>query len=329
MDVFGQNITRGEKYTFKVPVASYPNGDPISLSIRVCRGMGDGPRIAMLGVQHGDEYSGMEIINRLLDEIDPANLSGSVVTVPVSNPLAFNTAGRITPPSVGYENLNMNRVWPGNPGGLLMERIVSEIWKNIVKDSDYIIDLHEGGKAFMARYIHARGTSETEKLVGTENRKLYRWFGQGVPVLGGIRTRSHMMGSLSIQAGLQGIPCISPELGGGGILWEELIQTGVQGVINILIGLDMVQEEPVGQHMIQHVALESTWPKSSQGGFMYNECELGDIVEKNDVLGHLKDTTGNIIEKLRAPYKSVIFDTRFLPTVYPGDWTFHWGKLEI
>ena len=136
------------------------------------------------------------------------------------------------------------------------------------------------------------------------------------------------MGSLSIQAGLQGIPCISPELGGGGTLWEELIQTGVQGVKNILIGLDIFQEEPVGQHMIQHVALESTWPKSSQGGFMYNECELGDIVEKNDVLGHLKDTTGNIIEKLRAPYKSVIFDTRFLPTVYPGDWTFHCGKLE-
>lgn len=328
MRIFQQNINRGEKITFKVPVASYPNGDPISFQVRVCNGFREGPRIALLGVQHGDEYSGMEIINRIIDHLNPSELTGSLITVPVSNPLAFNTAGRITPPAVGYENLNMNRVWSGNPKGLLMERIVSEIWKHIVKDSDYVIDLHEGGKAFMARYIHARGTAETEKLVGAQNRKLYSWFGQGVPVLGGVRTQSHMMGSLSIQTGLRGIPCIGPELGGGGILWEEHVLTGVQGIRNILIGLNMIQEEPVGQKLVQHVAKESTWPKSNQGGFMYNTCELGDIVEKGDVLGLLKDTTGKLLEELKAPYKSVIFDTRFLPTVYPGDWTFHCGRLK-
>ena len=328
MRIFEHNVIRGKKTTFKVSLASYPNGDPISLHIRVCNGAMEGPRIALLGVQHGDEYSGMEIINRIIDDMNPSELSGSLVTVPVSNPLAFNTAGRITPPAVGYENLNMNRVWPGNPKGLLMERLVSDIWNHIVKDSDYVIDLHEGGKVFMARYIHARGTNETEKLIGPQNQKLYSWFGQGVPVLGGVRTQSHMMGSLSIQTGLRGIPCIGPELGGGGILWEELVRTGVQGIKNILIGQDMIQEEPVGQKLTQHVARESTWPKTNQGGFMYNTCELGDIVEKGDVLGQLRDTTGKILEELIAPYKSVIFDTRFLPTVYPGDWTFHCGRLK-
>ena len=137
-----------------------------------------------------------------------------------------------------------------------------------------------------------------------------------------------MMGSLSIQTGLREIPCIGPELGGGGILWEELVKTGVQGIRNILIGLGMIQEEPVGQNIVQHVARESTWPKTDQGGFVYNTCELGDLVEKGVILGHLKDPTGKLLDELKAPYKSVIFDTRFLPIVYPGDWTFHCGRLE-
>ncbi len=328
MRIFGRAIEKGRSETFQTKVASYPDGTEIGLWVRALVGASDGPRVVLLGVQHGDEYSGMEIINRVMDSLDPSAVNGSVVALPVSNPLAFNAAARVTPPSVGYENLNMNRVWPGNPEGLLMERIVAQVWENVVLGSDAVLDLHEGGRAFMARYIHARGTEETDRMVGDRNRRLCRLFGQGVPVLGGVRTRSHMMGSLSVQAGLRGIPCVGPELGGGGRLWEPLVEVGVQGVRNILIGLDMVQGEPVGQEAEQHVAQESTWPKTSMGGVMYNTCELGAVVEKGERLGVLKDPAGRVVEEVRAPYRSVIFDTRFQPTVYPGDWTYHCGKIE-
>jgi len=327
MRFFGRAVEKGRSETFQTKVASYPDSTEIGLWIRALVGASDGPRVALLGVQHGDEYSGMEIINRVMASLDPSTVNGSVVAVPVSNPLAFNTAARVTPPSVGYENLNMNRVWPGNPEGLLMERIVAQLWENVVMGSDAVLDLHEGGRAFMARYIHARGTDETDRKVGDRNRRLYRLFGQGVPVLGGVRTRSHMMGSLSVQAGLQSIPCVGPELGGGGRLWEPLVEVGIQGVRNILIGLDMVQGEPVGQDAEQHVAQESQWPKTSMGGVMYNTCELGAVVEKGERLGVLKDPSGRVVEEVRAPYRSVIFDTRFQPTVYPGDWTYHCGKI--
>lgn len=327
MQVFGKEVRRGENSIITSKVASYPNGDPISITSRVCVGKFDGPRVAMIGTQHGDEYNGMEVINRLMDKLNPETLSGSFVTVPVANPLAYNTAGRITPSNVGYENLNMNRVWPGDNQGLLTEKIVAELWSNIVENSDVILDMHEGGKAFLAKYIHARGTEETERIVGDHIKKLYNWFGQGIPVLSGIRTKSHMMGSLSIQAGLKNIPCIGIELGGGGVLWEEFVTIGIRGVKNIMIGLDMIQEEPAGQDLVQHVALESCWPKTYNGGFMYNNCELCSVVEKGELLGILKDTGGQFIEEIKAPYKSVIFDTRFLPIVYPGDWTFHCGWL--
>src|SRR4030067_557645 len=117
LELFRKRVDRGEKVAFKQEVASYPNGDPVAVTVRACVGVKDGPRLSMLGVQHGDEYSGMEVINRVMDSVNPSDLSGVLITVPVSNPLAFNSAERITPPGVGDENLNMNRAWPGNHGG--------------------------------------------------------------------------------------------------------------------------------------------------------------------------------------------------------------------
>jgi predicted deacylase len=93
VDIFCRKIKRGEKVTFSREVAQFPDGSPISVTVRAVSGIDEGPVISLLGVQHGDEYSGMEIVNRVFDGIDPDSLSGSVVGVPVSNPLAFNTAG--------------------------------------------------------------------------------------------------------------------------------------------------------------------------------------------------------------------------------------------
>ena len=328
MKLYGENLGRGEKRNIWAQVASYPDGTPIGVWVRAVKGKKDGPTLTLLGAQHGDEYSGIEIINRIIDKVDPQVLTGSILAVPVSNPLAFNTAYRITPPSIGYEHLNMNRVWPGNPKGLLTERIASSLWEELVKGCDVVLDMHEGGKAFMARYIHARGIEETARKVGEKNRQLYQWFGQGVPVLGGVRTQSYMMGSLSIQTGIRDIPCIGVELGGGGRLWEDMVSVGVQGVWNIMIGLDMIQDEPMGQDIKQHVASESSWPKTSTGGLFTNKCELNAVVEKKEKVGELRNTVGEIIEELYAPYRSVIFDTRYQPTVYPGDWTVHCGKIS-
>lgn len=328
MKVYGQSLSPGTKTSHWAEIASYPDGTPIGAWIRAARGKNEGPTVTLLGAQHGDEYSGIEIINRLMDRIEPESLSGNILAVPVSNPMAFNTAFRITPPSIGYEHLNMNRVWPGNRKGLLTERIAASYWEELIKDTDVVLDMHEGGKAFMARYIHARGIEETERRVGTRNRQLYQWFGQGVPVLGGVRTQTYMMGSLSIQTGIRDIPCIGVEVGGGGCLWEDLVQVGLQGVWNIMIGLDMVQDEPVGQEIKQYVASESSWPKTSKGGLFTNTCTLNSVVEKGEKVGELRNPVGELIEELYAPYRSVIFDTRYQPTVYPGDWTVHCGKIS-
>ena len=286
--IHDKNLRKGHKANKLLKVASFPDGTDVRIWIRFVTGSEDGPTLTLLGAQHGDEYSGIEIINRIVEKLDPKLISGKIIAVPVSNPLAFNTAYRITPPRMGYENLTMNRVWPGSPKGLLTERIVAKLWDEVVKDCDVVLDLHEGGKAFMARYIHARGTEETDRIVGEQNKQLFRWFGQGVPVLGGVRTQSYMMGSLSVQAGLMEIPCIGIELGGGGRLWEDMVSIGVQGVLNIMIGLGMIQGELVGQSDKQYVASESSWPKTNLGGLFTNTCNKSIDKGRNHCISNKK-----------------------------------------
>ena len=122
LTIFRRRISPLRSETFPVKVGEYADGTPIGLTVRVKVGNRDGPRIAMLGLQHGDEYCGLEISNRVFDDVEPTEFRGSIISIPVSNPLAFNASERASPPSMGYENLNMNRVWPGDSKGLLMER---------------------------------------------------------------------------------------------------------------------------------------------------------------------------------------------------------------
>ncbi len=98
MELFGKTPGRGDKTGFRYGVASFPDGSPISLEVKVIVGVNKGPTVTLLGVQHGDEYNGMEVVNRLMGGLEPGDLTGTVIGIPVSNPLAFNTGMRVTPP---------------------------------------------------------------------------------------------------------------------------------------------------------------------------------------------------------------------------------------
>ena len=56
--------------------------------------------------------------------------------------------------------------------------------------------------------------------------------------------------------------------------------------------------------------------------------ELGAIVEAGQVLARIHDPFGNVVEEIKAPYRAVILDTRHSAVVYPGDWTYHCGRLS-
>ena len=135
------------------------------------------------------------------------------------------------------------------------------------------------------------------------------------------------LGALTIQAGLIGVPCIMAEMGGGLHIWEEHVHTAVQGAKNIMINLGMLQEEPVGMDLSQIVSRESAWLRADQGGILYNNCGLNDVVKEGSRLGIINDIAGRKLEEINAPFDSVVTDIRYQPKVNTGDWLYWCGKI--
>jgi predicted deacylase len=70
VNLFNRTLKGGEKVTFRRKVTAFPDGTPISISVRAVVDVDERPMITLIGPQHGDEYDGIEIINRLVDWLD-------------------------------------------------------------------------------------------------------------------------------------------------------------------------------------------------------------------------------------------------------------------
>jgi len=326
-EAFGISCPAGHQVRGWVEVGQLNSGTPVQLPVRLANGSRGGPVVGMNGMLHGDEYNGYAAINRVFDELDPAELSGTLIGVPVANPFALLANARISP--LEYERLNLNRVFPGTRDGFQMERLAHLLFEEGVRRSDVWLDLHEGGRDFMARYL----------IVGTDGQgpdipdlQLARWFGQGVPVtvvtLSPEMVRLGRAGAITVQARMAGKQALGIELGGGGTLHAAFVDTAVVGLGNILRGLGVVPGGPPEALTQQHVAYHSTWPRMSRGGFWEQEVALGAIVEEGDVLGRIRDLFGEVVEELRAPFRAVITDTRHTATIQTGEWSVKCAQID-
>jgi predicted deacylase len=329
VEVLGVTCERGAKAQGRHQIGVLRDGSPVALPVRIVRGAKDGPTVSMTGCVHGDEWFGLAMINRLLDKIDPAELSGTLIGFPLANPFAVIAKSRVSP--LDYEGSNLDYVFPGNPNGLITERVAAAIFEAGIRQADYHLDFHEGGYDFIAKYLIVRQPADNERI-GEQNLRLARSFGMGIPVnlwhLTPERRTTGYSGALTLQTAAIGVPSLMVELGGGGRIWPEFVEIGWHGTTNVLKELGMLPGEPVTVDQVQHVGTASQWPRPSSAGWWEQVVELGQVVEAGQKIGHVKDAFGQIVEELVAPFRSVIFDVRNTAMVMTGEWTVHCGRIE-
>ena len=95
------------------------------------------PTIMTVAGTHGNEKAGIEAVEYLKDNIKIEK--GTLIILPRANIVACEKAVRNFPPDI-----NLNRVYPGNPQGNSIEKLACEIF-NLMKqyDIDLLLDLHE------------------------------------------------------------------------------------------------------------------------------------------------------------------------------------------
>jgi predicted deacylase len=122
---------------------SFAEGD-VTIAYQLLVGAAARPRLAVVAGVHGDEYDGILALASLTEAIDIASLAGSLLIVPVANPLAFAAAQRRTP----ADDCDLNRVFPGNVNGTVSERMAHAL-TGLLAQTDLVFTLHAGGAATM------------------------------------------------------------------------------------------------------------------------------------------------------------------------------------
>src|SRR5438874_1967400 len=111
------------------------------IPVAIIRGNKPGPTLALVSGAHGTEYTSIIALEKIIQRLEPSEVSGTVIVVPLVNIESFHQK---VPHVNPVDRKSMNRFYPGNPNGTQTERASYLITKQVVEQSDYLIDLHGG-----------------------------------------------------------------------------------------------------------------------------------------------------------------------------------------
>ncbi|HVH69984.1 MAG TPA: succinylglutamate desuccinylase/aspartoacylase family protein, partial [Candidatus Dormibacteraeota bacterium] len=134
------SAAQGQKATGYLEVPAGVDGGTY-IPVVVVNGAKPGKVLALVSGAHGTEYASIVAIEKLITQLDPAQITGTVILVPLINIQSFEQK---VPHVNPVDNKSMNRFYPGKPEGTQTERASYLITKQIVDRSDYLIDYHGG-----------------------------------------------------------------------------------------------------------------------------------------------------------------------------------------
>jgi predicted deacylase len=310
----GRSVALGERVRMELPVVNLYTSQSVSLPLVVQRGKEPGPTLFVSAALHGDEIIGVEIIRRVLRMPALADLKGTLLAIPIVNTLAFLHQSRYLP-----DRRDLNRSFPGSKSGSLAARLANLFLKEIVDRSDFGIDLHTGA-------IHRPNMPQIRgDLSNPETLRLCRAF--GIPLL---LNSEPTEGTLREYTTKKGVPVVLYESSEALRFDEVCIRIGVQGVLNVLYEVGMLErpkgtrkpmEEPV-------IAKSSTWARSPSSGVLRSAVALGDVVNEGQRLGIVGDPLSENEEPVESPATGVVIGRINLPLVHEGDALFHIARVD-
>ena len=308
----GISVRAGSRKEIGLPITRLVTGDEVSFPLRVIHGRADGPTIWLSAAIHGDEVCGVEIIRRVMEQLDPRALRGTVIAVPIVNVYGFINGDRYLP-----DRRDLNRSFPGSPRGSLAARIAHLMMTEVVAKCTVGIDLHTGSD-------HRTNLPQIRAdLDDDETRRLAETF--GAPVVYHAKIRD---GSLRHAAAEAGATVLLYEAGEAWRFDQWAIDAGVRGVRRVLTELDMV-DPPEGD--VATVAAEvrkSGWVRAGRTGIVRIEADLGAVIEQGDRLGVISDSFGKRLNIVKANRAGIVIGRTEAPLVNRGDALVHIGEIH-
>jgi predicted deacylase len=266
-------------------------------------GTQDGPRLTVIAGVHGCEYASMAAVRQWANGLGGRELRGSIRAVPVLNLPAFRARSPFVVPDDGK---NLNRCFPGDPAGTLADRLAHATFTQLIAGSDALVDAHCGDlpEALEPFVLYEAGPSEARA------RELAIAYGLGYVIRQEPGPDRAVAGTTSAAAAEVGIPAITAEAGGCGLVQEAAVGLHVRGLDRVLATLGMT-DPPVGGTDHHGIAppvelRRFLWLRCADAGWWQPAVQPGEAVTAGQLLGTVSSIDGaEVLQSITAPAAGV------------------------
>ncbi len=313
-EIGGHSVPAGTRVLVDLPVSMLSNHTPVTLPVHVLHGARPGPAMFVSAAVHGDELNGVEIIRRVLRTLQPGNIAGTLLAIPVVNAYGFIGRSRYLP-----DRRDLNRAFPGSGTGSLAARLANLFMKEVVCRCQFGIDLHTAA-------VHRVNLPQIRADFATRPRCRDLALAFGAPV---VLESSERAGSLRRAAREAGVDVLVYE-GGEGLRFDEFaIKAGFDGIANVMLRSGMLElpdgmELPVPETLVRPVfANASKWVRAPDGGVFRSVKRIGNAVGEGETVGFVANPYDDRELAVASPRRGIIVGATTLPIVNMGDALFH------
>lgn len=310
MIVCGYEIQAGEKKHIKIPVLQAEAMEGIC----IC-GKNQGKTLVITAGVHGCEYVGIEAAKRMAEFLEPMELAGNVILIPLVNRCGFFDGRKQVVPE---DEKNLNRVFPGKSNGTISERIAYTMEEYIYPCADFLIDLHSGDSnedLIPLVFYPTKG----EKAVNDKALQAAKVL--SVPY----RVSSQAKNGLYSWAVQKGIPSLLIERGSGGLWSENEVERCMEDMHRIMafLGIKQGSYEKTSQADIK----EAVYEDAVSDGFWYPSITAGKRVCCGEKFGVFEAYADGKRTELCAKFDGVVLYHTTALGVRAGEALAAYGKI--
>ncbi|RMG83405.1 MAG: peptidase M14 [Bacteroidetes bacterium] len=305
-------LPKGKISRYWVNLVTDAMGQPLRVPLVAARGTEDGPVLGLTAALHGNELNGLPVIQRLFREVEVDKLKGTIVGVPVVNIPSFVRKKRRF-----IDGTDLNHIMPGKPDGTVSQVYAWRIVNNIVKEFDYLLDLHTASNGRInSYYIRADMSDEAvREMALLQNAQI-------------IVHNPPSDGTLRGTADELGIPAITLEVGNPNTFQRGMIRDGLTGIYNLLAKFGMVEGEVEVPDTKTVICKSSYWIYTDEGGLLTVFPKVTDFVKKGEVIAEIRNIFGDLIRKYTAPEKGIVIGKSVNPVNQTGGRILHLGIVR-
>lgn len=290
----------------------------VEIPITLISGAEKGPTFTIIAGIHGMEYPTIMSLLELRREIDPKKLNGNLIIIPIVNVQSFY---KRTPFVNPLDNLNLNRVFPGNTNGTITQVMADFMTREVFSATDVLLDMHGGDVSedlipFICYYDNQEFKKQTKlasrlsEISGYDTVVSYPY----------ILPKEQPAMYAFKQAVKQGIPALSIEIGKLGNWNENEISVTKDAIYRMMAELNMYQNKkvkPVASAKIRYN--KQAYVSVPVQGIFNSKIKAGDHVQKDTEIGFITDLFGNRLVTITAPETGVVLYKIGTPPVNKGE----------